>query len=63
MDRDQTDTTGRNGPTVMPHAAQEHMRAVFEQMDLLLASGHVEMGLAHLVAMLQHLQAFRHVMA
>ena len=43
----------------MPCWADEHLCAALEQMDLLLASQNVEAGLAHLLAMIRHLEALR----
>jgi hypothetical protein len=37
----------------------EHLRAAMEQMDLLLRTHHVEVGMGYLLAMLQHLGAVK----
>jgi len=47
----------------MPPAAGMHLRAALEQMELLLDAQQVEVGLAHLVTMLRHLQALGRMMS
>jgi len=47
----------------MPPAAEIHLRAALEQMDLLLACQQEEVGLAHLVTMLKHLRALDRTMS
>ena len=59
MTGNRTDRTRPDGTVILPRAAMRHLRAALEQMDLLLESQEVEVGLAHLVALLQHLRAFR----
>ena len=59
MENHRTDRTGQGEQTAVSHAAEGHLHAALEQMDLLLASQQVEVGLTHLVALLQHLRAFR----
>lgn len=59
MEKYQKDRAGQNEQITVPHATERHLNAALEQMDLLLASEQVEVGLAHLVSLLQHLQAFR----
>jgi hypothetical protein len=51
------------GAIITPLAAEGHLRAALEHMDLLLASEQVEVGLTHLVGLLQHLRAFRQATA
>jgi len=41
-------------------ATTEHLRAALEQMDLLLKTRHVEVGMCYLLAMLQHMGAVKH---
>lgn len=48
-----------DGTVTLSHAAAEHMQAALEQMDLLLQTQQMEVGLPHLVALLQHLRALR----
>jgi len=59
MKRSRTDRTNGGGVIVLPHEACEHLRAAAKQMDLLLESEQTEKCLGHLVALLQHLRAFR----
>jgi hypothetical protein len=40
----------------MSRSTERHLRAALMQMDLLLESEQVDVGLAHLVALLDHLR-------
>ena len=48
-----------NGQLRLSAAATEHLRAALEQMDLLIRTRHVEVGMCYLLAMLQHMGAVR----
>jgi len=47
-------------PVRLSAATMEHLRAALEQMDLLLRTRHVEVGMCYLLAMLQHMGAVKH---
>ena len=55
----QLDRTHLDGAIVVSHHAAASLRSAMEQMDLLLGCKQAEAGLAHLLAMLLHLQSFR----
>ncbi len=52
-------TVADDGSAMLPRVAADHLRAAFEQMDLLLRAEQEDAGLPYLVSMVQHLRAVR----
>ncbi len=59
MDHKEGRTYGACGAVILPDEAAWRLRSAFEQMDLLLETQQVDVGLDHLLELLRSLQAVR----
>ncbi len=55
--------TSEDGALILSPTDGKHLRAAMRQMDLLLRTPNEDVGLEHLVSLLEHLRSLRHIVS